>query len=273
MKLTQKQEWIIARHLRDAELLLGGIPEAARARTLARMKKRVYQELERSLPANTAPQDEEVTAILLSAGTLSGEAIEQAGRESARKPLLLVMDHCWWLGVCGGLGKYFGVSPGLVRAGFIFAGITGPVAITVYLVLYFAMYFSSDGLEVPPIDPLRVVKHVAGTVLAAVALHVCTGYVQSLSMEAYCRWVWKAAPPDLGEWDWLASDAPAILAGILVLFVPLAVLSGLPLANRWDYTWKRIVQAGLAVYAAFLSFGLACYWVGMILHGVKVFMP
>ena len=66
-------------------------------------------------------------------------------------------------------------------------------------------------------------------------------------------------------------DAPPL--GLWEIAPPLAVLGGLPMAHRWDATWMRIVQAGLALYAAFVSFGLASYWVGIILHGVNVFKP
>jgi len=275
MKLTQKQEWIIARHLRDAEMLLGDVSDVVRTRTLARMKKRVYQQLERELPANTTPRDEDVLAILQTAGTLSGEAIEQLGKETTTpgKPLTLNVDDCWWLGVCGGIGKHFEVRPGLVRAGFILAGLlTGPIAICAYLFLYSSMYFVSDAPEVPPINPFLVVWRVLGTVVVIVVLHVCTEYAQILLMEAYCRWIWKGEPPALKQWDWLTVNAPTLLAGALMFLVPLAVLSGFPLANQWGDTWKKVVHAGLAVYAVILSCGLASYLVGIILHGVEVFM-
>jgi hypothetical protein len=39
--------------------------------------------------------------------------------------------------------------------------------------------------------------------------------------------------------------------------------------RAWDYTWKRVMQAGLAVYAVILSFGIASILVGIVLLVVE----
>ncbi len=57
----------------------------------------------------------------------------------------------------------------------------------------------------------------------------------------------------------------------LALTLPLAVLSALPLANAWDYTLKRLVQALLALYGLILCFGIASFLVGIILDVVSDF--
>ena len=68
--------------------------------------------------------------------------------------------------------------------------------------------------------------------------------------------------PDMGVWDRMSSYNVELLVFVLVVFVPLAVLSGLPLAYRWGRTISTIVNAGLAMYAVVISVGLALSVVG-----------
>ena len=49
-------------------------------------------------------------------------------------------DNKWFLGVCGGLGEYFGVNANILRALFVFAG----VQIVPYLILALLMSCSED---------------------------------------------------------------------------------------------------------------------------------
>ena len=45
MKLSQKQEWLVARYLRAVAQELGEVPDAAHARAIARLKVRILRSL------------------------------------------------------------------------------------------------------------------------------------------------------------------------------------------------------------------------------------
>jgi hypothetical protein len=71
--------------------------------------------------------------------------------------------------------------------------------------------------------------------------------------------------PDMGLWTGLDGNDVEILGAVIVVLTPLAVLSGMPLAYKWDKTLGTIVNAGLAVYAVVVSIGLSLRMVGYAL--------
>ena len=69
----------------------------------------------------------------------------------------------------------------------------------------------------------------------------------------------------LDQWGWLENRQQFFLYTVIIFGAPMAILCSLPMRRAWDYTWKRVMQAGLAVYAAILSFGIASILVGVVL--------
>jgi phage shock protein PspC (stress-responsive transcriptional regulator) len=271
MKLTQKQEWLVARYLRDVGAALGDVSDAAREQALTRIRARLHAELRR-LPAGDGPfSDEAVAAVLRRLGDPAKQAAEFTDTLGETGKLVLSTQDRRWLGVCAGLAEYLGVEATAVRIAAILLGATGPLALIGYLALYFKMYWATETPDLPRIDKGRIARYLPATLSAALALHFGIRGLLSLVVYAYNTWAGLGAFPDLGRWDWLRLHAPFMLFCVLFLLLPLALLSALPLPSGWDLTGKRLVQAGLAVYVLVLSFGTALFLVGAILHVVTQF--
>jgi phage shock protein PspC (stress-responsive transcriptional regulator) len=273
MKLTHKQEWLVSRYVRAVSDELGDVPDATRDQAVAHVRAHAYREL-RALGQESV-QDADVTAMLNRLGPPAHQA-EAFLHERGHSPgLALSADDRVWLGVCGGLAAHFGLSSTLVRSLTVLFGITGPLAVVAYLVLYFEMYIGNraarQAKEIPQIDSARVVLSLGGTLFAAVAVHVGGLLVLRVITEVYLRLMQKDALPDLGGWEWLEINAGFMLFCVLCIGLPLALLSALPLAHQWDETIKRAVQAFLAVYALGVCFGIASYAVGIIVLVVEDF--
>ena len=272
MKLSQKQEWLVARYLRAVAQELGDVPDAARARAIARLKARILRSL-RELDISPLP-DPEVVAVLDALGSPAHQARELLEDRPLARGVVPSVDDRVWLGVCAGLGERLGVAVGVVRLGAVLAGLlTGPVALVLYIAAYIEMYVSSRAGETPRINPLLVAKRAAAGVAAVVAMDVGTRVVLLLMEKAYLRVMLRDVLPDLGSWDWLRPDQAFLLFCALFLCTPFLVLSALPMANQWDETCRRLGQAGLAVYALILSAGIASRLAGMLLLVVQDLAP
>jgi len=267
MNLTQKQELLIARYLHAVGDELGDVSDAVRDRVLVRLKARILRALQES--GESALHDAQVADVLAGLGSPARAAIELLHRKGGAGGLVLSADDRIWLGVCGGLAEYLGMETRTARLVAVLAGVTGPLALLVYLGLYAEMYFASEGLDVPRVDKARLAKYALGTLAAAVALHAATRIVVAIATGLYLRLAQQEVLPLLGQWNWLEREASFMLFLVVALLLPIAALGGLPLAGQWDRTAKRVVQAGLAVYALLLSFGIASFLVGLILDAVQ----
>ncbi len=176
-----------------------------------------------------------------------------------------------WLGVCGRLAQDLGWPTWALRTLIFFLGLTtGPAALVVYMVVYFWLLTSARIYPTPPLHPLRMILRPILTTLAAVLIHLGAVYaIKGIYFihEAYL----KRPAPDLSEWAWFEAEAGRMLFWTLVVLLPTALLSALPLANSWDYSLKRFTQAGVALYAVLCSFGLASFITGIILAFAREF--
>lgn len=60
--------------------------------------------------------------------------------ESTRRPLRRSSDNRILLGICGGLGEFFGINPIWFRIGFLIAAIPGGLpGLLLYLILWLVM--------------------------------------------------------------------------------------------------------------------------------------
>ncbi len=162
------------------------------------------------------------------------------------------------------------LTPLAVRAVAVLAGVTGPLAILGYIGLYAFFQVTGPRPLTPPVDKMRLAVRTGGAFIAVVALNALTRYAVDLVFYGHEQFL-KRSVPGLGEWGWLPIRGDELFFWALVICVPLAALSGLPLARHWDHSLKRVWQAGLALYAMALSFGLAAIIVGIILDIVKDF--
>ena len=269
MNLTQRQEWIIARYLREAGNALGDVSESARERVLARLNAQVQQVIGRLSPDGLPLGDEQVVAALRQLGSPGRLAQELAEQGGAAGSLVLAVDDRKWLGVCGGLAEHFDVEARWVRAGFLALGVTGPLIAIIYLALYANLYLHSEPEGVPRIDKTHFTVRFLSLTGAALALHIGVRVLLWAVIAAHDRVPGIAAIDDIGKWDWLRANTSFLLFWALACLAPLAALSALPLQDNWDETLKRTAQAGLVLYAFVLSLGVAAFLAGVILHTVR----
>ncbi len=311
MKLTQKQNMLVARYLREVREQVKDEPDTTQERIMEGVRSRITKELNGD--SNSNLRDDEVLAVLHGLGS-PGDLIQEmhSQRGSAHRLALSTADCCW-LGVCGGLAARLRMSSRLLRclltlvaaAGpvafllhvglhlFSFAtalvthwgeevawpslsplafvlGLCGPLLLMAYLVLYFELYWTGNADAKLRIEAMKVAKYLASTVLGTAACHVLALGTLALIDYGYMRMFDKGAPL-LDTWGWLGFNATPLLVGTLCVLLPMALLGGLPVSDEWDQTAKRLIQAGLAVYALVLSVGVACALAGALLLGVQAY--
>jgi phage shock protein PspC (stress-responsive transcriptional regulator) len=277
MKLTPRQEKMVSAFLKAAARDTQGLEPRERAERLARMKASIREELLR--PGGASPTDDAVAAALhrcsikdngknqdTKTPPASAEpSVEPAGRAAqAETGTGLASDQRCWLGVCAVLGDRFGVRLAYIRTLCVLLGIlAGPVALLVYTALYFQIYFTARDDGAPRIDSLSLIRNLFSFVAITAVLYVTGRAAFLLADSLYLRFMEEELVLD--QWGWLANRQQFLLQIVILFGVPMAILCSLPMRREWDYTWKRVMQAGLAVYAAILSFGIASILVGVVL--------
>lgn len=296
MRLTQRQRRMISAFLRQVDPAQDGVPASVRAQRLADAKSRVWKELKRV--GKNAPDDDDVAAALRRCPDLAGngqerevEAERHEGKAGPPEPVPdkkaevaeplpevkaeapelrtgLAAESRAWLGVCTALSERIRTDPFRVRLAFVLLGVvTGPLALIVYLGIYFELYASSRKRGAPPIEWTRLFTSLFATMAAAAAFYGGTRGLFALAASLFERFT--AGPLVLGPTGWLDAYHNILLTGVLFLSLPIAALSALPLPDQWDRTGKRVAQAVFAVYAVVLSLGIASAAVGIILHVVE----
>lgn len=268
MKLTQSQESLVTRYLRDVAMQLDQeLPEAEREQGLAQLQRRIDRDLQGL--NKDALDDADVEAVLERMGAPARHAAMLSPRRDPRRMLLLSRDNVIWLGVCSGVATRMDLEPWVVRVLSVLIGIvSGPVAVLAYIGLYLFMRKASG--RVQPLDTLRIAGRGAAAFLIPLALHIGSGYLLRLIFYVHEEYL-KQPVPDIGQWDWLEASRDEYFFYAFMTAVPLAVLSAMPLAKGWDYTIKRMSQACIALYGIALSFGIASFVVGIILEFVQDF--
>ncbi len=270
MQLTQKQESIITRFLRDVAIHFeSSLPKRTRERALRRLETKV----DRALDAlrDDALTDTHVEGVLRQLGSPEQLALDLTGGREPVTAQAKPERNRLWLGVCAELADRGGFPAWQVRLLAVLAGlVTGPLALVAYIGGFVAIYLSAAPAERPHINVLRLAGRAGGTFLIAIALNTGTSYALQFIYFAHEQYL-KRPVPALGEWGWIEAESGSMLFWAVVLGVPLAVLSGLPLANAWDYSLKRLSQAILALYGVGLSFGIASVVVGILLDVAQDF--
>ncbi len=292
MQLTQKQESLISRYLRDLAVQLGDtVPEKTRDRHLRQLQTRIYKELE-ALPTN-AISDEDVVSVLRRAMP-QGQASPASPKPALTQPRAINRQSAGvnaapnrvhaapppesttapiWLGVCAFNAERFGLSPWMVRLFAVICGlVTGPVAVFFYLAAYAEFYVSSDRKDRPAIAYGQLALRAAAPLAVAIGLR--WGAFKLLDLIAYGHQMAfsEALPPLDRQWNWLANNEDTLFFLLWTSVIPLSILSGLPLANAWGHSLKRLTQALVALYFMALCFGIASVLVGLILDRVQPYM-
>ena len=263
MRLTDQQERLIARYLRETDAYMADVPERSRERAL----KTARQDILNAIPSHegAVPDDAQVEEALQTVGPPSRHAhtlIENMRNTPSAE------DSRRWLGVCAAISEQTGISPVLVRLGAVVAGvITGPLALITYIGAYLILHFSKR-TDTPPIEKWTVTKYVLGVIFGALLLrYVAWGFVVLIE---YGYGLLFQEPLNLyGLWNWLANNDGALFFWTLFLLLPVAILAGLPVPPHWRNTLRKLFEAGLAVYALVLCFGVGCALAGAILQASK----
>ena len=164
-----------------------------------------------------------------------------------------------------------GSSVILVRALFVCLGLAGwPLALALYAGFFFLIHALSPGEAKPAVSSERLLKMVLGTFLAALVLYAGTRGTLWLMDAAFEQFM--SQDLRLGTWGWLGTYQDRMLGGVTVLLVPIAILSALPMLNDWDQSWKKVVQAGLALYGVALAVGVGSSVAGVLLLVVDEFV-
>jgi len=264
MQLTQKQEWLIDRYLRA----VGEAVDNADAQVAAvdHVRRQIHQALRRHSSGRL--RDEDLVALFQELGSPASQAALYRQRYriySERGGLSLSATDRVWLGVCGGIAARLSFPSRYVRYAALALGVTGPLALILYLSLYIWLYVDSEDPAVPRIDIKRLAPGVALMAAAVVAMDAGMLGMRVLLVKLVAL-VTSRALPALGAWGWLEGRRGTLLFWALLVILPLSILGRLPLAESWDATLWRLAKVALALYGAVLCLGLASHLVGLLLH-------
>jgi phage shock protein PspC (stress-responsive transcriptional regulator) len=282
MNLTNKQEKRISDYLSAVARELGGISEEERKAALYRVRARIREELRQFKKGK--PKDADVEAILKRCGSPKKQAqqltkAKKRSQGTAQAPAIapqvprrrihapadwsLAPEEGLFLGVCAGLGRQFDLEPLLIR---VLVLVTGPIGVTAYLVAYAVLYARSDKEAVPPPSAMGLVTAVASVTLVAVALFVGVQLVAK-GLEILYGQYGEGSVFTLGpQWNWLLEGQFGRFVWTVVFACPLAALAALPINEAWARTLRKLSHATVAIYAVWLTYGLACLVVGMALE-------
>lgn len=173
-----------------------------------------------------------------------------------------------WLGACIALADRLDVPVDRVRAAAIAIGIlTGPFAVAMYLAMYTFFYMGEHGKGAPRIDPMRVVRGVAGATAAIVAMALF--FSLAVLIVDFVHRLAIGYPPDLDEWSSFARGVNRMLIMAAAVVLPFAALRGLPVAPPWDLHLPRLIRGSFAALASLLALALASYLTGALISGVR----
>ena len=292
MKLTQPQQTAITRYLRGIAMYMDdSFPVAVRRQELNDFHRKIHQSLEATANGGSV-QNEHVKALLTRLGPaekrgptlLSGTRTKPATRKAPaaqrgaartrptqrKSPSTEQEEQRVWLGVCHRLAERMEVEVWYIRTLAIILGITGPLAVVLYLGLYAEIYFRAEDKTRPSIVRSKIVKRFATTFGVAFALYFGTHYGSRLIYFVNAELL-RRPQPILEPWGWIEDKLGALFLVTILFLLPLSILSTMPLANAWGQSLKRVIQAGLALYCLVLSFGIASLVVGIILSVVRNF--
>lgn len=293
MKFTEHQERMVGLFLRQSGYIVKDLSPPAQTHALVQVRRRLSQEL--LLFRRETVEDDDISALLDSlrlspTGWLKTTERLEIRPAAAHPPLApeapddispdappqqvglgisaatesLASDERRWLGVCLEFSDRLALPPAYVRAGFLMASLlTGPLALIVYLGIYFEMYFADHRPATPHFDPRRLIRATGCAVAAASILYAGTTGLFLLLDAVYERLV--SLPTGLGTWGRFADYHTPLFLAVLLTLVPVAVLDGLPIPARGRGAVRSFLIAGLSTYAVALCLGIASYLSGVLL--------
>ena len=276
MAMTMSQKKFVSRYLDGIALRLSDLPPHQREQIIDDLSQRISNEF--GVPEELS--NIEVQRYLAKFGGVVKhaaailECYAEEGPEAFSEVIELEDDNQGadmddgriWLGVCSGIAHKFNLAEWGVRSLFILLGLSGPFSLIVYLLVYAMMYSRSAAM--PQISRLKLLIRTAGALAVLVTLCIGTQVLLELTYFLFLRYT-EHTVISLGNWGWFEADGATIFFSLLIIITPMAILSGLPLANAWDETFRVIVKAIIAVYILIICFGISSSIVGMIIQFVE----
>jgi phage shock protein PspC (stress-responsive transcriptional regulator) len=168
-----------------------------------------------------------------------------------------------WLGVCSAMAPRFGLPVKSMRIAFIVAGcLTGPFSLVGYLACYFVDVQRNSGAYLPADGRIASWRMVRALIIA-VALYVCAWVILFGAGWVFTEYLGRIA--ELNQLGWFMTNDRLLLNVVLLATLPMAMLSGLPLAGDWDRTMGLLVNTVLALYAVVLGLGVSSALAGYFL--------
>ena len=269
MKLTEKQEHRIARHLQEVAARLANQSPQKRQEALARLRERIRERLKQL--GSSPVRDQDVEAVLKACGGPVDRPARPQAEAGTGWPSFVSWPDRVLLGVCAGLAKQLDVPPAAVRTVVVILALIPPffpAILGIYLGAFFAVYFKSNGTEIPSIEWLKTIRSVSTTSAILLALFLGTAALLWTFAYASLQVVGRAVVLD-ERWAWFQQSNGTLFFWALLFLLPLTILSTLPVPAGWDTTLRKIVQAGMALYALVLCYGIATVLVGIILRVVE----
>lgn len=190
---------------------------------------------------------------------------EPAEAEKEVKVERPAVDERRWLGVCLHLARRTRLSPKVLRAVFFVLGlVTGPAAVVIYLAAYTELYALSRFGKAYPVDGYKLVRRLLVAAIGFTGVYAASYGIVVAAHYLHFRYLHEPLESAAG-WAWLEHYTTEFYLTALIVFIPFAMLSGLPMANAWDETANRIVKAGLSLYGLLVAIGVAFYAAGVLL--------
>lgn len=168
-----------------------------------------------------------------------------------------------WLGVCAAMAPRLGLGTNVLRGAFIVAGcLTGPFALVGYLVCYF-IDIQRHSKDYPAADGRFASWRMVRALFITAALYGCAWLILFGAGWVFTEYLGRIA--ELNQFGWFTTNDRMLLNSVLLAVLPMAMLSGLPMARDWDRTMALLVNTVLALYAVVLGLGVSSALAGYFL--------
>ena len=297
MKFTDRQERMVGHFLGESGRIVKNLSTTAQTQTFLQVRRRLYNELVH-LQHETV-EDDDLSALLErlcvsptgwqqppassenypvadrdTAVPGPGENLETSAFEfvaatpghgpDSLQPGPLPVEERRLLGVCVALSERTAFPPRYLRAAFVTAGLTtGPFALIIYLGLYFEIFFARDEAGPSPFAPGQLVTVAGPTLVALTVLYAAATAILTVLDVLYERLM--SGPAGFGAWQRFVDYHSSLYLVSLLVLVPMAVLTALPVPGQPRARIRRCLHAGLSIYAVVLCIGIASHLTGFLL--------
>ena len=124
------------------------------------------------------------------------------------------------------------------------------------------MLIAHDEAVPPPFAPGKLVIAAGHTLAALTVLYAAVTAILALLDVLYEQLI--SAPAGLGEWQRFADYHPSLFLVSLLLLVPIAVLSALPVPVQSRTAIRHCLHAGLSIYTVVICVGIASHLTGFL---------